>query len=74
MGDGVSGPLQDVRFRRERGRDKGAQLVVGLLGNDMQVSARRNRSLDATATPFFERDWPARLTGGVFDQDRGRNA
>jgi succinate dehydrogenase / fumarate reductase flavoprotein subunit len=62
-----SGPLQDVRFRKERDQDKGEQILVRLVGDEMQVSTRRNRSFDESAKPFFERDWPAWLTGAVFD-------
>jgi succinate dehydrogenase / fumarate reductase flavoprotein subunit len=69
-----SGPLQDVRFRKEREQDKGEQILVCLVGDDMQVSSRRNRSFDETAKPFFERDWPAWLTGAVFDLNRGQDA
>ena len=69
-----AGPLQDVRFRKERDRDKGEQIVVRLMGDEMQVSTRPNRSFDETAKPFFERDWPAWLTGGVFDLNRGQDA
>jgi succinate dehydrogenase / fumarate reductase flavoprotein subunit len=69
-----AGPLQDVRFRKERDRDKGEQILVRLMGDEMQVSTRPNRSFDETAKPFFERDWPAWLTGGVFDLNRGQDA
>jgi succinate dehydrogenase / fumarate reductase flavoprotein subunit len=69
-----SGPLQDVRFRKERDQDKGEQILVRLVGDDMQVFSRRNRSFDETAKPFFERDWPAWLTGAVFDLNRGQDA
>lgn len=61
------GPLQDVRFRKEREQDKAEQILVRMVGGRLQVSCRRNRSLDDAAKPFFERDWPAWLTGEVFD-------
>ena len=77
-GEGVpmarSGPLQDVRFRLERERDKDEQILVRLVGDTMQVSTRRNRRLDDSARQFFERDWPAWLTGAVFDLNRGQDA
>ena len=69
-----SGPLQDVRFRLERERDKDEQILVRLVGDTMQVSTRRNRRLDDSARQFFERDWPAWLTGAVFDLNRGQDA
>ena len=69
-----SGPLQDVRFRKERDQDKGEQILVRLVGDKMQVSSRPNRSFDETAKPFFERDWPAWLTGAVFDPGRDQDA
>ncbi len=69
-----SGPLHDVRFRKERDQDKEEQLLVRLVGDKMQVSKRPNRSFDDAAKPFFERDWPAWLTGAVFDLQRGQNA
>ena len=65
-----SGPLQDVRFRIEREQDKGEQILVRLVGSELQISIRPNRSLDEAAKPFFERDWPAWLTGAVFDLGR----
>lgn len=74
-----AGPLQEVRFRKEREQDKGEQILVRLVGDEMQISSRPNRSFDETAKPFFERDWPAWLTGAVFDLDldgvdRGQDA
>lgn len=65
-----TGPLTDVRFRRERVQDQGAQILVRLVEGELQIATRPNRSLDETARPFFERDWPAWLTGSVFDRDR----
>ena len=69
-----SGPLQEVRFRKEREQDKGEQILVRLVGEGLQISTRPNRSLDEAAKPFFERDWPAWLTGAVFDLNRGQDA
>jgi succinate dehydrogenase/fumarate reductase flavoprotein subunit len=69
-----SGPLHDVRFRREREQDKVEQILVRLVGEDLQISTRPNRSFDESAKPFFERDWPAWLTGAVFDLNRGQDA
>ena len=64
-----SGPLHDVRFRKERAVDQGEQILVRLVGEKVQLSTRPNRSFDETAKPFFERDWPSWLTGAVFDLD-----
>ena len=74
-----SGPLDEVRFRKERAQDQAEQILVRLVEGKMQISTRPNRSFDETAKPFFERDWPAWLTGAVFDLgnhnlDRGQDA
>ncbi len=69
-----SGPLQDVRFRQEREQDKREQIMVRLVGEELQITSRPNRSFDESAKPFFERDWPAWLTGAVFDPGRGQDA
>lgn len=61
-----SGPLQDVRFRVERPEDKAEQILVRLVDGQFRVTTRPNRSFDESAKPFFERDWPAWLTGAVF--------
>ena len=65
-----TGPLHDVRFRKERAIDQGEQILVRLVEGEMQIATRPNRRLDDSAKPFFERDWPAWLTGAVFDLDR----
>ena len=67
-----TGPLNDVRFRKERAMDQAEQILVRLVAGEMQIATRPNRRLDETAKPFFERDWPAWLTGTVFDLDRGQ--
>lgn len=69
-----SGPLQDVRFRKERDEDKARQILVRLVGDEVQIATRPNRSFDESAKPFFERDWPAWLTGAVFDLNREKDA
>ena len=61
------GPLEDYRFREETPRDREEQLVVRLQAGAVQVSARALRRFDETAKPFFERDWPAWLTGTIYD-------
>jgi len=62
-----TGPLADVRFRKERAADKTHQLVLRMEGEAMTVKARPNRAFDADSRAFFERDWPDWLTGAVFD-------
>ncbi|MEO1603936.1 MAG: FAD-binding protein [Pseudomonadota bacterium] len=66
-----SGPLPDVRFRPEREDDKEAQILVRLQDGDMTITSRPNRKFDANAKSFFERDWPAWLTGGIYDLQSG---
>ena len=63
----ISGPLADARFRAERDIDKEEQLVVRLSGTSFDISSRPNRPFDPSAKTFFERDWPAWLTGGIYD-------
>ncbi|WBL32869.1 FAD-binding protein [Sinirhodobacter sp. HNIBRBA609] len=65
------GPLSDLRFRVEREQDKAEQILVRLEGHQMAITTRPNRSFDETAKAFFERDWPAWLTGTIFDLDNG---
>jgi succinate dehydrogenase / fumarate reductase flavoprotein subunit len=62
-----SGPIEEYRFRKERDDHKDEQIVVKLDGNEMKISTRPNRKFDESAKSFFERDWPAWLTGGIFD-------
>ncbi|WP_426036506.1 FAD-binding protein [Cypionkella sp. TWP1-2-1b2] len=64
-----SGPLHDVRFRKEREQNQYEQILVRLVDGELQLSSRPNRSFDVSAKPFFERDWPAWLTGAVFGLD-----
>jgi hypothetical protein len=67
----VLGPLENLRFRGERDIDKDTQLIVHLAGGTIQVSSRPNRPFDEGAKSFFERDWPAWLTGEIYDLDQG---
>ena len=66
-----TGSLPHVRFRPERSEDKGAQILVRMVGDSMEMSTRPNRTLDSAAKSFFERDWPAWLTGDIFDLGKG---
>jgi hypothetical protein len=74
-GDGLPtsarGPLEDVRFRRERPEDRDRQIVVRHRDGEFSLSERPNRSIDQTERPFFERDWPAWLTGAIHERTRG---
>jgi len=62
-----SGPLQDYRFRKERPEHREQQIVVEMNGEGLSLSTLPNRSFDESAKPFFERDWPAWLTGQIYD-------
>jgi len=62
----VTGPLPDVRFRAEREIDKKTQLRVRLEGHTLTITEVANRPYDGDKS-FFERDWPAWLTGGIYD-------
>ncbi|MDE1992922.1 MAG: FAD-binding protein [Rhizobiaceae bacterium] len=62
-----SGPLEEFRFRKEKAAHRDEQIVVRLDGETIAVSIRRNRKFDETAKSFFERDWPAWLTGRIYD-------
>lgn len=66
------GPLTDLRFRSERAEDGGQQILLRLQDGRMQVSARPNRRFDENAKSFYERDWPAWLTGAVFQLNEQR--
>ncbi len=70
-GDGspntVLGPLDGYRFRKERSQDKQQQIFVYIGEGDFQILERPNRVLDSATRSFFERDWPAWLTGSIHD-------
>ena len=63
----VHGPLEDYRFRSERDEDKGEQILVRYADGKIHLRRRDIRSMDDWQKPFFERDWPAWLTGQIFD-------
>ncbi len=67
----VHGPLKEVRFRAERDADKKKQLRVRLVGTRPTISEVPNRSYGGDKS-FFERDWPAWLTGDIFNQETAR--
>ena len=61
-GEGLPGGgilLQDVRFRRERPEDRERLIVLRFRNGGFDLAERPNRTMDAGARPFFERDWPA---------------
>lgn len=64
--ESVRGLLHDLRFRAERDEDKGEQITVRLTGDSFVIGRRANRPFDESAKSFFERDWPAWLTGAIF--------
>ncbi|MGG6898619.1 FAD-binding protein [Rhizobium sp. BR 315] len=66
-----SGPLEDYRFRKERDAHREEQIAVRLDSGAMAISTRPNRKFDESAKSFFERDWPAWLTGGIYQLDEG---
>lgn len=68
-----TGTLPDARFRPEREEDMHAQIFVRLTEGKIVTTTRLNRKLDPSATSFFERDWPAWLTGGIYDLDSKGN-
>jgi succinate dehydrogenase / fumarate reductase, flavoprotein subunit len=61
----ATGPITAIRFRKERTQDKTRQIMVRFDGGAFALSERENRSLDGER-PFFERDWPAWLTGAIY--------
>ena len=61
----VQGPVADARFRAERDADKAQQLIVTYSGDQFVVSSRDNRAHDGAGS-FFERNWPAWLSGDIF--------
>lgn len=64
----ATGPITAMRFRKERATDKTQQTSVHFNGTGFDLAVRPNRSLDAANRPFFERDWPAWLTGAIYGQ------
>jgi len=61
-------PLTDYRFRPERDADKEEQILIRLTGVSFAVATRKNRRFNEGAKAFFERDWPAWLTGEIYDR------
>ncbi len=63
----TAGPLQEFRFRREKDDHRNEQIIVRLKDEGMVISTRPNRVFDESRKSFFERDWPAWLTGRIYD-------
>lgn len=62
-----NGPLDEYRFRREQDAHRIEQIVIRLEGDLMKTCTRPIRRFDENAKSFFERDWPAWLTGRIYD-------
>ncbi len=65
-----SGPLDDVRFVSERNEDRAEQIHVRYDAGAFVCEARPIRRRDRDDKPFFERDWPAFLTGAIHEEAR----
>ncbi len=65
--DSALGPMPELRFRSERVEDKQEQLVVKLDNEEFHIRPQSIRRFDRDAKTFFERDWPAWLTGAIYD-------
>lgn len=61
-----NGPLSGFRFRSETAHDQSTQILVRQVKGEITVSTRSNRGLEGKVTPSFERDWPAWLTGAIY--------
>jgi succinate dehydrogenase / fumarate reductase, flavoprotein subunit len=70
QGEGVpmsaQGPLDRVRFRAERPADRDRQIIISHRDGGFRITERMTRTMDQTARPVFERDWPAWLTGAIY--------
>ncbi|MHA3978964.1 FAD-binding protein [Halovulum sp. GXIMD14794] len=61
-----TGALENYRFRKENPADMTGQIRVRLEGEMITLGFRPNRTFDESAQSFFERDWPAWLTGALY--------
>ena len=62
-----SGPLSEYRFRLEKENDKQQQIFLSYANGEFAISSRRVRRFNENEKAFFERDWPAWLTGVIYD-------
>ncbi|OLP57872.1 oxidoreductase [Xaviernesmea oryzae] len=69
-----SGPLENFRFRKEQDAHRQEQIVLHYDGDIFSITTRPNRRFDEAAKSFFERDWPAWLTGEIYGLDQGGDA
>jgi succinate dehydrogenase / fumarate reductase flavoprotein subunit len=60
------GPLSDTRFLVESKADRERQIVVRRDGDGFACAIRPIRRRDAARTAYFERDWPAFLSGEIY--------
>ena len=61
------GDLAEFRFRAENQADAATQISLSLQDGQMTLATRPNRTFDETGRAFFERDWPAWLSGAIYD-------
>ncbi|MGH1415424.1 MAG: FAD-binding protein [Pelagimonas sp.] len=61
------GPLEALRYRKERQKDQREQIHVRLEGGEIRVATRPNREFDDSSKAVFERDWPDWLLGTIYD-------
>ena len=60
------GPLEDYRFRIESEADRARQIFVRREGEGFACEVRSIRRRDRARRSYFERDWPAFLSGGIY--------
>ena len=68
-----SGSLEDIRFRSERTTDRTNQILVRMRGGKLEIDTRECRKMSGEK-PFFERDWPAWLTGAIYRSGQAMQA
>ena len=64
---GDEASMNAFRFRAEHSQDGDEQIFVTFKDHKFSIQTRPNRQFDESARNFFERDWPAWLTGQIFD-------
>jgi succinate dehydrogenase/fumarate reductase flavoprotein subunit len=68
--DTRTGPLEAYRFRAESEAHRQEQIFLAFAQGAMTVSQRPVRPFDEASKTFFERDWPAWLTGAIYGEAR----
>lgn len=61
------GAMEDYRFKSERAEQRAEQIVVRRAGDGFLCQTRPIRRRDRNHLPVFERDWPAFLSGAIYD-------